>query len=253
VSTASQPMTITVTTAGTTLAYTGASLIATNRPATLSAVLLEAGSSPPVPDGQTVTLTLGRGSGAQTCQGQTQADGTVSCQIATVNQPLGNQPVSATFNGDSYYAASSASSQQSLVFSYLPTGGGFALSDQAVSSATPSTTLTWWGSKWAKLNPLSGGGTPNFKGFAQTFLDGPATVSDPACGGTWTGSTSGSTALPSGVPAYMAVVVPNKVTQSGSTISGNVAEVVIVNTNSGYQPDPGHPGTGTVVATLCAS
>ena len=45
----------------------------------------------------------------------------------------------------------------------------------------------------------------------------------------------------------MAVVVPNKVTQSGSTISGNVAEVVIVKTNAGYQPDPCHPGTGTVV------
>ena len=51
----------------------------------------------------------------------------------------------------------------------------------------------------------------------------------------------------------MAVVVPNKVTQSGSTISGNITRVVIVKTNPGYQPDPSHPGTGTVVATLCGS
>ncbi len=58
------PMTITVTKAGTTLSYTGASLIATNRPATLSATLEEDGGSAPVPDGQTVTLTLGSGSGA---------------------------------------------------------------------------------------------------------------------------------------------------------------------------------------------
>ena len=93
VSTTSQPMTITVTKAGTTLTYTGASLIATNRPATLSAVLEEDGGSAPVPDGQTVTLTLGSGSGAQSCQGQTTSDGWVSCQVATVNQPLGNQPV----------------------------------------------------------------------------------------------------------------------------------------------------------------
>ena len=67
------------------------------------------------------------------------------------------------------------------------------------------------------------------------------------------GQGGGSAALPSSVPAYMAVVVPNKVTQSGSTISGNVAEVVIVKTNAGYQPDPCHPGTGTVVGALCGS
>ena len=167
------PMTITVTKAGTTLSYTGASLIATNRPATLSATLEEDGGSAPVPDGQTVTLTLGSGSGAQSCQGQTTSDGWVSCQIATVNQALGNQPVSATFAGDHYYAASSDTSQQGLVFSYLPAGGGFAVGDQAVHNATPTTTLTWWGSKWAKLNPPSGGGAPaSFKGFAQTFLNG---------------------------------------------------------------------------------
>ena len=186
-------MTITVTKAGTTLSYTGASLIATNRPATLSATLEEDGGSAPVPDGQTVTLTLGSGSGAQSCQGQTTSDGWVSCQIATVNQALGNQPVSATFAGDHYYAASSDTSQQGLVFSYLPAGGGFAVGDQAVHNATPTTTLTWWGSKWAKLNPPSGGGAPaSFKGFAQTFLNGPTTVADPVCGGTWTGTTDPS-------------------------------------------------------------
>ena len=117
VSTTSPPMTINVTKASTTLAYSGASLIANNRPATLSAVLEEDGGSPPVPDGQTVTLTLGSGTNAQSCQGQATSDGWVSCQIATVNQPLGNQPVSAAFDGDSYYTASSDSGQQSLVFS----------------------------------------------------------------------------------------------------------------------------------------
>ena len=133
-------------------------------------------------------------------------------------------------------------------------GAASPLGDQAVHSATPSTTLTWWGSKWAKLNPLSGGGAPaSFKGFVQTFANGPTTVADPVCGGTWTGTPGGSAALPTSVPAYMAVVVAGKVTQSGGTISGNVAEVVIVKTNPGYQPNPDDPGTGTVVATLCGS
>ncbi len=136
VSTTSPPMTITVTKAGTTLTYSGVSRIANDRPATLSAVLEEDGGSPPSPDGQTVTLTLGRASGAQSCQGQATSDGWVSCQIALVNQPLGNPAVSATFGGDSYYTASSGSSQ-ALVFSYLPAGGGFAVGDQEVDSATP--------------------------------------------------------------------------------------------------------------------
>jgi hypothetical protein len=254
VASTSQAMTIIVVREDTTLTYTGASLIANNRSATLSAVLEEDGTAPPARDGQTVTLTLGSGSSAQSCQGQTGANGTVSCQIATVNQPLGYQPVSATFGGDSYYFASSDTSKHALVFSYLPAGGGFALGDQAVHSATSTRTLTWWGSQWAKSNPLSGGGSPaSFKGFAQTVHNGSTTVTDPACGDTWTESTTGGAAPPSSVPAYMAVVVPTKVTQSGSTISGNVAEVVIVKTNPGYQPNPADPGTGTVVATLCGS
>jgi hypothetical protein len=244
----------TVTAEETTLTYTGAPLIANNRAATLSAILKEDGSSAPVPAGQTVTLAVGSGGGAQSCQAQIAANGTVSCQIATVNQPLGTQPVSARFAGDSHYAASSDSSQQRLVFSYLPAGGGFALGDKAVANATAGTTLTWWGSQWSALNPLSGGTAPtSFKGFVQTFAGG--STPDPVCGGTWTTITGNSTMPPAGVPAYMAVVVPSKVTQSGSTtlkISGNITKIVIVKTNPGYQPDPSHPGIGTVVATLCS-
>ena len=254
VASTSQQMTITVTRAASTVNFTGPSLVATNRPATLSAVLEEGGGAPPVPDGQPVTLTLGSGSSMQSCQGLAQADGLVSCQIANVNQALGNQPVSATFDGDSYYGSSSDTSQHALVFSYLPAGGGFALGDQAVKSATPTTAVTWWGSQWAKLDPLSGGSAPaSFKGFAQTFHNGSATVTDPACGGTFTELATGGAAPPASVPAYMAVVVPAQVTKSGNTISGNIAEVVIVKTNPGYQPDPNDPGTGTVVATLCGS
>jgi hypothetical protein len=34
-------------------------------------------------------------------------------------------------------------------------------------------------------------------------------------------------------------------------ISGNAPGVALVQTDPGYAPDPGHPGTGTVVAILC--
>ncbi len=39
--------------------------------------------------------------------------------------------------------------------------------------------------------------------------------------------------------------------KTGSTISGNVARIVIVKTAPGYDSDPGHAGTGTVVAVWC--
>jgi hypothetical protein len=45
---------------------------------------------------------------------------------------------SAIFGEDNYYSASSAGGGHALVFSYLPPGG-FALGDEAVASATPST------------------------------------------------------------------------------------------------------------------
>jgi hypothetical protein len=48
----------------------------------------------------------------------------------------------------------------------------------------------------------------------------------------------------------MAVIVSSSIKQSGSTISGDVAKIVIVKTDGGYDSNPGHAGTGTVVATV---
>jgi hypothetical protein len=53
------------------------------------------------------------------------------------------------------------------------------------------------------------------------------------------------------VPAYMGVIVANAVSKSGSTINGNWARVVVVQTDPGYEPNPGHPGTGTIAANFC--
>jgi hypothetical protein len=66
----------------------------------------------------------------------------------------------------------------------------------------------------------------------------------------WTTDPGNSSGPPATVPSYMAVIVASKITQSGSTISGDAPHIVIVMTNQGYGNDPGHVGTGTVVATL---
>jgi hypothetical protein len=49
----------------------------------------------------------------------------------------------------------------------------------------------------------------------------------------------------------MGVLVTNNYAKSGSQISGDTPAIVVVQTNSGYQPNPGHPGTGTVVGQFC--
>jgi hypothetical protein len=114
------------------------------------------------------------------------------------------------------------------------------------NNAAVGTAVTFWGSEWWKLNSLSGGAAPAaFKGFENT----PATVT---CGTSWSTGPGNSPPPPAGpLPAYMAVIVSSSIGQSGSTISGNTVHVVVVKTNPGYAPDPGHAGTGTVVAQVC--
>lgn len=91
----------------------------------------------------------------------------------------------------------------------------------------------------------SGSGPNNFKGFENS-------VALPTCGSTWTSTTGNSSNPPATVPAFMAVIVSSNVTQSGSTISGNVQKVVIVQTAPGYGPSPGNSGYGTIVAVICS-
>ena len=50
----------------------------------------------------------------------------------------------------------------------------------------------------------------------------------------------------------MGVLVATQVVKAGSTISGDVLSIVVVQTNPGYGPNPGHPGTGVVIALTSA-
>jgi hypothetical protein len=50
------------------------------------------------------------------------------------------------------------------------------------------------------------------------------------------------------------VIAASKITKDGSEISsGTIPMLVVVETDPGYEPDPGHPGTGTVVSISCIS
>src|SRR5207249_4193727 len=106
--------------------------------------------------------------------------------------------------------------------------------------------VTFWGAQWPRLNSLSGGPAPaGFKGFAAS------SANPPTCGPGWTTQLGNSSNPPASVPQYMAVIASSSITKSGGAISGDTSEVVVVKTNPGYAPSPGHPGAGTVVGVVC--
>jgi hypothetical protein len=213
-------------------------LFASGATVTLSSTLTDPDGGAPIA-GRAVTMTLGADAGAQSCSAATTAGGTASCSISPVNVALGPQPVTDVFAGDQFYRPAT-NTQRALVFGYSR-GGSFVVGDLTQTGA-----VTFWGAQWSKINSLSGGAAPSsFKGFEDT----PAT---PGCGTAWSTDPGNSTPPPAGpLPSYMAVVVSSSVTKSGSSISGNTVHVVIVSTDPGYAGNPGHAGTGKVVATLC--
>ena len=152
----------------------------------------------------------------------------------------------ATFPGDANHLGSTDSASVTITIDYVyPAGGVFVVGDQAPHGLLSS--VTFWGSQWAKRNSLSGGGAPaSFKGFENT-------VAAPSCGSTWTTAPGNSAGPPATVGQYIAVVVASKISKKGSTITGNVAQIIIVKTDAGYGPSPGHAGSGTVLQVLCSA
>jgi hypothetical protein len=127
----------------------------------------------------------------------------------------------------------------------FPAGGQFVVGN--LVNLAGGATVNFWGSQWQSNNPMSGGAGPNaFKGFE----DGSGL---PACGSTWTSRPGNSSHPPATVPQYMAVIVSNSVQKSGPVITGDVKRIIVVRTDPGYGPAPGHRGTGKVVAILCTA
>jgi hypothetical protein len=49
----------------------------------------------------------------------------------------------------------------------------------------------------------------------------------------------------------MGTAVTTQVTKNGPDIGGVITHIVVVVTDPGYAANPGHAGTGTVIATYC--
>ncbi|HEY0808378.1 MAG TPA: choice-of-anchor P family protein, partial [Pseudonocardiaceae bacterium] len=116
----------TITREETALAYTGPKHVANGVPATLSGVLSEDGTTPIA--GRTVEIAIGTGTDRQACSAATGPNGTVTCTIPVLNQPLNataTLPVSVGFTGDPFYLPSNAAATVRLEYY---TGRSFGLS-----------------------------------------------------------------------------------------------------------------------------
>ena len=122
-------------------------------------------------------------------------------------------------------------------------GSSFVVGDQ---SAAMGAHVTFWGAQWWKLNSLSGGTAPaSFKGFANDLTEAK-------CGSSWTTDPGNSSDPPEGpLPGLIEAIAASNITKSGRIISGDVTAVVLIATDPGYGPNPGHAGTGTVVGVGC--
>jgi hypothetical protein len=210
-----------------------------------------AGAASSMPTGTISLSSSGSGSfsGAGKCTLTESSSGVATCSLtymptATPATPARFDIITAAYDGDSLHMLSNGTAAEQVLSITLLSSGSFVIGDQ---SAKVGTAVTFWGRQWWKLNSLSGGAAPSsFKGFASSMPNDP-----PYCGDRWTSATGNVSNPPSSVPSLMAVIASSSITESGETISGNAPQVVIVKTNSDYAPNPGHAGTGTVVARVC--
>lgn len=130
------------------------------------------------------------------------------------------------------------------MLSVEPLGATFVIGD--VEAHALGTTVNFWGAQWWKNNVMSGvvsNGVASFKGYA--------TDNDYVCGGEWSSRPGNSSNPPSVIPGRVLVIVTNTVLKSGPDIGGNIKELLIVDQDGGYGPNPGHAGNGPVTQLLC--
>jgi hypothetical protein len=193
-------------------------------------------------DGNPVTIAGGPGNAPYTVSGTHTYSSTGPVTVTTSISDVGKSTAKATCAETVFAFATSK-------------GAAFVVGDLTVPPANLSLNAYFWGSQWDQMNPMSGlGPSPSamkgFAGFEDNFLGLPP----PVCGGSWSTDTGNSTPPPPGpLPAFMGLIVSSNVTQNGSVITGDIKDVVIVRTNPGYAPNPGSPGTGTIVGFLCIS
>ncbi len=202
--------------------------------------------------GKAVTFTVA----GVSASGVTDADGVARASLTLPASASGPQRLSAVFAGDETERPSDASG---VVVVYQP--ASFVVWGGNPEDLAVGQRVQFWGAQWDRQ--VTGGdyrAAADFKGYAKSALAPGATCEaersttsepplDQAC---WTSKTGASSAPPATVGPYLGLLVSTSIDQAGSTVFGNVAATVVVRVDpgSGYSPDPGHPGFGTIVAVI---
>jgi hypothetical protein len=210
--------------------------------ATVSATLTDACGNPLDDVAVMFDVVSGPNAGA-TGSGPTDSSGAATFSYTSL--ALGTDSLQASVTNAVGFERLSNAAAVTWIVEFAPGGGSFVIGN---GNAAPGSSVYFWGSQWAKRNSLSGGPAPrSFKGFS----DQPA---GPACGQGWTSDPGNSTPPPDGpLPEFMGVIVTSSAGKTGSEISGDTVEIVLVKTDPGYEPNPGHAATGMVVSVLCGA
>ncbi len=250
--------TFTVSTDSSTVTYTGPTTAVNGQPITLTGNLTTntPTSGTPLPT-KVVTFTIGSGSTAQSCSGTTDANGNVSCTIATVDQPASSEPITAGFAGDSYDTTANATSTLSVteptVLTVSPASGPYSGSTTVTGTLTDAVTNAPIANEPVTFT-VNGAvyctGTTNSSGIATCS----ATPTEGAGTYTLTGTFGGDTTLPlqltgtTSAPVNFTVTpAPTSITYAGATSTFNGQSVTL----SGLLTSGGSPVAGqTVTLTL---
>lgn len=144
----------------------------------------------------------------------------------------------ASLSGAYATIAAAVSATCTAAFRYVSpylTKGAFVVGDVGLAIGS---TVTYWAKDWSAKNRLSKGVViTGFKGYAS------AAPTKPVVGRAWTSTTTASLYPPTALPRYVAVLVASSLRLSGTTVTGNVIRVVLVQRSSTF-------GVGKVVAYL---
>ncbi|TMB95960.1 MAG: hypothetical protein E6J40_10810 [Chloroflexi bacterium] len=210
--------------------------------ATLQANLTDACGSPSSDVVVGYKVAAGPNTGA-TGQGVTNSLGIAAFTYSSL--VVGMDSVQAAVTNAVDFTRTSNTATVTWTVEFAPGGGSFVIGNK---NAALGSAVYFWGSQWAQHNSLTAGPAPrSFKGFS----DQPVT---PACGQSWTSEPGNSTPPPDGpLPEFMAVIVTSSARQMGPEVSGDAVAIVIVWTDPGYEPNPGHAATGVIVGVMCGS
>ena len=210
-----------------TLVVTSSAMLSAGQ-VTISAALKEDGVTPIA--SRTVTFTAG----TKTATATTNASGIATAVLSLTS---GQYAVAANFAGDGYYLPSTGA-QTLTVYqgtNFVIWGGNTPnLADIQVGN-----TYYFWGSQWWKQCKAGDfDQSSSFKGWA-----------DEVAATTWKTRPGNSCDEPDSIGAYVAVMVSTKIDKSGSALTGNIVEWVVLKVNNpgSYQNNPGHEATGVLV------